>query len=155
MGGCFKDRHTDGQLDRQTEKKLSLCVSLLALFSFQTLVESNVILSEVQRYCYSPNQGYWIASLYVYKGLLLAFGTFLAWETRHVTIPALNDSKNIGACIYNVVVVCVFGVPLAHVLPTEQATVLFVLESCLIIFCTAVCQCIIFVPKVILHVYSR
>jgi len=65
-----------------------------------------------------------------------------------VTIPELNDSKYIGACIYNVVVVCIFGVPLAHVLPREQETLMFILESCLIVFCTMVCQCIIFIPKV-------
>ena len=32
-----------------------------------------------------------------------AFGIFLAWETRHVSIPALNDSKYIGMSVYNVV----------------------------------------------------
>ena len=29
-------------------------------------------------------------------GLLLVFGAFLAYETRKVTVPALNDSKFIG-----------------------------------------------------------
>ena len=29
-------------------------------------------------------------------GLLLLFGAFLAFETRKVTVPALNDSKFIG-----------------------------------------------------------
>ena len=30
------------------------------------------------------------------SGLLLLFGAFLAFETRKVTVPALNDSKFIG-----------------------------------------------------------
>ena len=34
--------------------------------------------------------------MYCYKGLLLLFGLFMAWETRHVKIEALNDSKYIG-----------------------------------------------------------
>jgi len=29
-------------------------------------------------------------------GLLMLFGAFLAFETRKVTVPALNDSKFIG-----------------------------------------------------------
>ena len=37
-----------------------------------------------------------VSSIYAYKGLLMAFGCFLAWETRNVNIPALNDSKYIG-----------------------------------------------------------
>ena len=35
----------------------------------------------------------WLGVLCGYKGLLLLFGAFLAWETRNVSIPALNDSK--------------------------------------------------------------
>ncbi|XP_052762191.1 gamma-aminobutyric acid type B receptor subunit 2-like [Mya arenaria] len=111
-------------------------------------VDKNLILQEIITYCDSEKKMHWLVTLYVYKGILLAFGTFITWETRHVTVPELNDSKYIGACIYNVVVVCVFGVPLAHVLPIEQKTVNFVLESCLLIFCTTICACIIFVPKI-------
>ena len=120
---------------------------------FQTIPHENVIVWEVYHYCSNTYQGYWIAVVYVYKGLLLVFGMFLAWETRHVTVPELNDSKYIGACIYNVVVVCIFGVPLAHVLPHEQSTLVYVLESSLIIYCTAICQCIIFIPKV--QIYDK
>ncbi|XP_052799303.1 gamma-aminobutyric acid type B receptor subunit 2-like [Mya arenaria] len=108
----------------------------------------NVIFSSVYLSCYEARQGYWFASVYIYKGLLLAFGVFLAWETRSVQVAALNDSKYIGACIYNVVIVCIFGVPLGHVLPIEQTTLTFALESCLIVFCTTICQCIIFLPKI-------
>lgn len=115
---------------------------------FQTFLERNVIIAETFYYCHGDHEAYWIATVYIYKGLLLALGTFLAWETRHVTVPELNDSKYIGACIYNVVVVCIFGVPLGHVLPNDQMTLLYALESTLIIFCTAMCQCIIFIPKV-------
>ena len=66
-----------------------------------------------------------------------------------VFISALNDSKYIGFCIYNVVIVCIFGVPLTHVLPIEQTTLNFVLLSALVMFCTTMCLCILFIPKVI------
>jgi hypothetical protein len=34
----------------------------------------------------------------------MLFGCFLAWETRAVNVPALNDSKYIGISVYIVVV---------------------------------------------------
>lgn len=37
------------------------------------------------------------------------FGAFLAWETRHVSIPALNDSQHIGLSVYNVLIMCIMG----------------------------------------------
>lgn len=47
-------------------------------------------------HCESKNLSYWLGAVYAFKGLLLVFGVFLAWETRAVTIPALNDSRYIG-----------------------------------------------------------
>ena len=47
-------------------------------------------------HCESANLSYWLGAVYAFKGLLLVFGVFLAWETRAVTIPALNDSRYIG-----------------------------------------------------------
>ena len=38
-----------------------------------------------------------IKCLFTLLGLLLIFGAFLAFETRKVTVPALNDSKFIGS----------------------------------------------------------
>lgn len=47
-------------------------------------------------HCESDHLSYWLGAVYAFKGLLLVFGVFLAWETRAVTIPALNDSRYIG-----------------------------------------------------------
>lgn len=122
-------------------------VKLFFLY-FQDTSDQNVIVSSVYLYCHGDHQWYWYGALYIYKGLLLAFGAFLAWETRHVKVAALNDSTYIGICVYNVVVMCVFGVPLSHMLPLDQTDLTFVLSSALIVFCTTLCVCIIFVPKV-------
>ena len=62
--------------------------------------------------------------------------------------PALNDSKYIGFCIYNVIIMCAFGVPLTHALPIEETTMNFVLPTAMIMFCTTMCLCILFIPKV-------
>lgn len=63
-----------------------------------------------QRYLYniSNYQLFLVCSLQI-------FGAFLAWETRNVSIPALNDSKHVGLSVYNVVIMCVMGAPIALV----------------------------------------
>lgn len=76
-----------------------------------------------------------------------AFGIFLAWETRHVSIPALNDSKYIGMSVYNVVIMCVIGAGLSFVLRDQQDAA-FVIISIFIIFCSTATLCLVFVPKV-------
>ncbi|XP_013398210.1 gamma-aminobutyric acid type B receptor subunit 2-like [Lingula anatina] len=43
--------------------------------------------------CTSELKTYWIGGLLAEKGLLLIFGCFLAFETRKVFVPELNDSK--------------------------------------------------------------
>ncbi|XP_052284779.1 gamma-aminobutyric acid type B receptor subunit 2-like [Dreissena polymorpha] len=111
-------------------------------------LDNNLIDAEVIVYCHNTKQVYWFITMYVYKGLLLAFGTFLAWETRNVTVEELNDSRNIGACIYSVVVVCLIGVPLQHILPTDQINPAYVLETCILLFSTTTCACVIFLPKI-------
>lgn len=75
------------------------------------------------------------------------FGAFLAWETRHVSIPALNDSKHIGLSVYNVVIMCVMGAAIAIVL-SDRKDASFILISVFIIFCTTATLCLVFVPKV-------
>lgn len=85
--------------------------------------------------------------IYVYKGLLMAFGCFLAWETRRVSIPALNDSKYIGLSVYNVVIMCVIGASLSFVL-RDQQDASFMIISIFIIFCSTTTLCLVFVPKV-------
>ena len=83
----------------------------------------------------------------LYYFILKAFGIFLAWETRHVSIPALNDSKYIGMSVYNVVIMCVIGAGLSFML-REQQDAAFVIISIFIIFCSTATLCLVFVPKV-------
>lgn len=88
-----------------------------------------------------------VGVIYAYKGMLLIFGAFLAWETRNVSIPALNDSKHIGLSVYNVFIMCVMGAAIALVL-SDQKDAVFVLISIFIMFCTTVTLILVFVPKV-------
>lgn len=92
--------------------------------------------------------------VYICPEWLKAIGIFLAWETRHVSIPALNDSKYIGMSVYNVVIMCVIGAGLSFVLRDQQDAA-FVIISIFIIFCSTATLCLVFVPKVSVCVSKR
>ncbi|XP_033752566.1 gamma-aminobutyric acid type B receptor subunit 2-like [Pecten maximus] len=113
--------------------------------------DDDVVLSEVFMECNNHFFVYWAAAEYLYKGLLLAFGTFLAWETRDIHVAVLNDSIYIGFCVYNIVVVCAIGVPTYHILTVEQSLIKYVLHNCLTVFCTSLVLCILFIPKIALR----
>ena len=88
-------------------------------------------------------------SVYAYKGILLLFGLFLAWETRNVTIAALNDSKYIGMCVYNVVILSVIGVIISVVLHgTVHYEITYTIASVIVLACTTVTLSLVFIPKV-------
>ncbi|KAJ8044811.1 Gamma-aminobutyric acid type B receptor subunit 2 [Holothuria leucospilota] len=111
-------------------------------------IDSTVILQPYIQYCTSDHQEYWEGALYGYKALLLIFGVFLAWETRKVNIPALNDSKLIGLCVYNVVLLSAISVGVKLVLTTDPS-MSFLFTSGILIFATTVVLGIIFIPKMI------
>lgn len=69
----------------------------------------DVLIVQENEYCQSEQMSIFLGIIYAYKGMLLIFGAFLAWETRNVSIPALNDSKHVGLSVYNVVIMCVMG----------------------------------------------
>ncbi|KAL0859671.1 hypothetical protein ABMA27_010790 [Loxostege sticticalis] len=108
----------------------------------------DIVIVQENEYCQSERMTIFIGIIYAYKGLLLVFGAFLAWETRHVSIPALNDSKHIGLSVYNVLIMCIMGAAIALVL-SDHKDALFVLIAIFIIFCTTGTLCLVFVPKLL------
>ncbi|XP_013382265.1 gamma-aminobutyric acid type B receptor subunit 2 [Lingula anatina] len=98
-------------------------------------------------HCHSQQQNIWLGVFYTYKGLLMIFGTFLAWSTRKVKIEALNDSRYIGLSVYNVVVMSILVVALTAVIP-DQPTLAYCIASSIIIVSTTVTLCLLFVPKI-------
>ncbi|XP_074651672.1 uncharacterized protein LOC141906324 [Tubulanus polymorphus] len=97
--------------------------------------------------CHSVHIDKWTGGFYAYKGLLLIFGVYMAWETRHVKIPALNDSQYIGMNVYNVVVTSVIVVALSNILSTEP-TVAYNCVSAFIILSTSATLALLFIPKI-------
>nr|AIT71769.1 gamma aminobutyric acid type b receptor subunit 2 [Anisakis simplex] len=147
--------------------KLFLFVGLIALLDVATLtlwalvapfslsiiqldaiyMENKVIAPEIER-CYSDESVVFEAIIFGTKGLLMILGCFLAWETRHVNVAALNDSKYIGMSVYNVVVMCTLGLALAFILQ-DRINEAYALTTFFIIFCTTLTLCLVFVPKIV------
>ncbi|CAF3726162.1 unnamed protein product [Rotaria socialis] len=98
--------------------------------------------------CKGHHTTFWFLVLIFYKGLLMAYGSFLSWRTRHVTIPALNDSRYIGLSVYIVFICCVLGSLVAFI-PSEQIQFSYCLRSFFIMTCTTVTVCLVFVPKIV------
>jgi gamma-aminobutyric acid type B receptor len=82
-----------------------------------------------------------------YKGVILAFGLFLAYETRSIKVKQINDSRYVGMSIYNVVVLCVITTPVTMIIASQQDAS-FAFTALSIIFCSFLSMALIFVPKV-------
>lgn len=122
---------------------------MLCFFQSHPALEDVLIVQE-NEYCQSKRITIFFGIIYAYKGLLLVFGAFLAWETRNVSIPALNDSKHIGLSVYNVTMMCIMGGSIALII-SDRKDAVFILISVFIIFCTTTTLCLVFVPKVCLN----
>lgn len=85
--------------------------------------------------------------VYGYKGLILVFGLFLAYETRSVKLKQINDSRYVGMSIYNVVVLCLITAPVGMVIASQQDAS-FVFVALAVIFCCFLSMLLVFVPKV-------
>lgn len=64
-----------------------------------------------------------------------------------MSIPALNDSKYIGMSVYNVGIMCIIGAAVSF-LTRDQPNVQFCIVALVIIFCSTITLCLVFVPKV-------
>ena len=86
--------------------------------------------------------------LHHFTGLLLIFGIFFAWETRKVRIEALNDSRQIGVCVYNVMIMSAVGVPLVNLLSVQQVSIFYGVSSMAILVCATTTLVLVFGSKV-------
>ncbi|KAJ8917294.1 hypothetical protein NQ315_002312 [Exocentrus adspersus] len=125
----------------------------------------DIIIIPENEYCASEHQTIFVGSIYAYKGLLMIFGAFLAWETRHVSIPALNDSRHVGLSVYNVAIMCICGAAVALVLVDHQDAMFLIIgkiqvrssasksdeavPGVFVMFCTTATLWLVFVPKML------
>ncbi|XP_012146878.1 gamma-aminobutyric acid type B receptor subunit 1 isoform X2 [Megachile rotundata] len=99
-------------------------------------------------HCESVHNNIWLGLMYSYKGIILVFGLFLAYETRSIKVKQINDSRYVGMSIYNVVVLCLITAPVTMVIASQQDAS-FAFVALAIIFCCFLSMALIFVPKVI------
>ncbi|KAL8602938.1 hypothetical protein ACOMHN_057248 [Nucella lapillus] len=98
--------------------------------------------------CTCKHGEYWLGVMLVYKGLLLVFGLFLAWETRHIQVKALNDSKYIGMSVYNLAVISIVSVLVGFLINDANYVGNYVISSFFIIIAITITLCFVFVPKI-------
>ncbi|KAH8249004.1 hypothetical protein KR032_005036 [Drosophila birchii] len=99
-------------------------------------------------HCESQRNSMWLGLVYGFKGLILVFGLFLAYETRSIKVKQINDSRYVGMSIYNVVVLCLITAPVGMVIASQQDAS-FAFVALAVIFCCFLSMLLIFVPKVI------
>ncbi|XP_030383827.1 gamma-aminobutyric acid type B receptor subunit 1 [Scaptodrosophila lebanonensis] len=109
-------------------------------------IDRSVVYQPQVEVCRSQHTQSWLGVLYAYKGLLLVVGVYMAWETRHVKIPALNDSQYIGVSVYSVVITSAIVVVLANLI-SERVTLAFITITALILASTTATLCLLFIPK--------
>nr|XP_058972652.1 gamma-aminobutyric acid type B receptor subunit 2-like [Pocillopora verrucosa] len=95
--------------------------------------DADIAIYPYQTFCTSKYENLWTGLLYGYKGFFLLFCTYLAWETRKVHMPALNDSKQIGFAVYNVFIPCVIIIPTLNLLRSHCDAV-YLLNTLLCLF---------------------
>lgn len=104
-------------------------------------------INETGFYTSTLNKAFVSGVMYGYKGLVLVFGLFLAYETRSVKVRQINDSRYVGMSIYNVVVLCLITAPVTLVIASQQDAA-FAFVSLAIVFCCFLSMALIFIPKV-------
>ncbi|XP_052003358.1 gamma-aminobutyric acid type B receptor subunit 2 [Xyrauchen texanus] len=99
--------------------------------------------------CANTYMGYWMAAFCIYKGILLLITCFLAWTTRNVNIPAVNDSRGIRFSLFVSCPVILMGT-YASILTQDQPNVQFSIVGLVIITSCSSTLCMVFVPKIII-----
>jgi gamma-aminobutyric acid type B receptor len=89
----------------------------------------------------------WYGIIFGWKGLLLIFGLFLAYETRSAKIKQINDARLVGMSVYNVVILCTITGPVSIVI-SNQVNAHFAFIAFTIIFCCFMSMALVFVPKI-------
>ena len=82
--------------------KIPASVQHLNIFIWfeQYYTTQDEIAREIVNRCHSDHQSSFLGVMFIYKGMLMLFGLFLAYETRNIEVDSINDSKYIGKLFY-------------------------------------------------------
>jgi 7 transmembrane sweet-taste receptor of 3 GCPR len=98
--------------------------------------------------CTGENTDVWLALVISYKVALMVVGAGLAYKTRRVTIPALNDAKWVGFAVYNWLIALAFGLPVAVMLQDEP-TAAYAMTSAAMLFAVVGTLALVHGPKLL------
>ncbi|KRX60758.1 Gamma-aminobutyric acid type B receptor subunit 1 [Trichinella sp. T9] len=110
-------------------------------------VEENIRLRIFMEHCTSHNYELWIGLIYSYKGILLFFGLFLAYESRKIKTKLLNDSRLISMAIYNVAILCFITAPV-EIIISSKPDASFAFFAVTVVLSTFLSMGLIFIPKI-------
>ncbi|XP_050299269.1 gamma-aminobutyric acid type B receptor subunit 2-like isoform X3 [Anthonomus grandis grandis] len=96
--------------------------------------------------CECHNTLGWHIALFGYKTILLIIGVLMAWKTRHIKIPALNDSQYIGICVYSAIFTTIIVIVFSFV--TDYFILSFIAKTGSILISTSTTLALLFVPKI-------
>ena len=94
----------------------------------------------------------WLSVLFVYKGIVLLAGLFVAFETRKVNLVSLNESRFIAMSIYGAIIASIALTPIGLLLenfPNAQYGIMGIM----IILSVTIILGLVFVSKVYMYVY--
>nr|CAI5822291.1 unnamed protein product [Callosobruchus analis] len=95
--------------------------------------------------CSCHNTPGWYLALFGYKSIILIMGIFMAWKTRHVKVPALNDSQHIGICVYGTVFTTIIVIFFSFI--SEYVIFTYIAKSVCILISTTLSLVLLLLPK--------
>lgn len=91
----------------------------------------------------------WMSCLFIYKGTIMVYGLYIAWEIRNITLPSMDEAKPTIIIIFTIIITCSSTIPISHLIK-EWPVAAKSYNIMAIWLCTLITQCTIFVPKVLL-----
>lgn len=61
--------------------------------------------------CRSEYQELWVSLVYIYKIVLMVAGLYFTWQTRHVTLPSLRDTKQTYFVVFTTISCALITLP--------------------------------------------
>ena len=110
-------------------------------------MQSGDIYEFEQDKCVCNNFWVWTYVFSGYKGLLLMFGIYLAFDIRQIKVALLSDSRFMAFAVYTTVVFCVMLFAFLHVEVTDP-DIYYALTSFMMLIIISVLLLLLYAPKV-------
>jgi len=101
----------------------------------------------VVRECSCENYGVWLSVHLCWKSILLLASLYIAWRTRYVSVPCLNDAGSSIAAIFTVVLVTLVAALVSQAFRGVHDAI-SIITTIAISACAILVQIILFFPKV-------